>query len=191
MCNVSSVGLVEQNITRWRQSLAFSVLGFSNRRQTLQYRFLVRLFACSWLVASIIDTEVFVSSFARGNKIVSRCKSNVRAIVQAGRSQVRTPTTLDCFFNLLNPSSRTVALVFTQSLTEISTTGSVSRLSRKCLFINVSEPYWPPRPITGIALLYGDGVCFLWGTNWTLSTATSSQYLAVNCEPIVYTMWDP
>jgi hypothetical protein len=37
----------------------------------------------------------------------------------------------------------------------------------------------------GIALLYGDGVCFLWGTNWTVSTATNSQYLAVNCEPIV------
>jgi hypothetical protein len=43
----------------------------------------------------------------------------------------------------------------------------------------------PPRPVTGIALLYGDGVCFLWGTNWTVSTATSSQYLEVNCEPIV------
>jgi hypothetical protein len=36
----------------------------------------------------------------------------------------------------------------------------------------------------GIALPYGDGVCFLWGTNWTVSTATSSQYLAVNCELI-------
>jgi hypothetical protein len=42
-----------------------------------------------------------------------------------------------------------------------------------------------PRPVTGIALLYGDGVCFLWGTNWIVSTPTSSQYLAVNCEPIV------
>jgi hypothetical protein len=41
------------------------------------------------------------------------------------------------------------------------------------------------RSVTGIALLYGDGVCFLWGINWTVSTATSSQYLAVNCEPIV------
>jgi hypothetical protein len=47
------------------------------------------------------------------------------------------------------------------------------------------QPYMPPRPVTGIVLLYGDGVCFLWGTNWTVSTATSSQYLAVNCEPIV------
>jgi hypothetical protein len=48
-----------------------------------------------------------------------------------------------------------------------------------------SQPYRPPWPVTGITLLYGDEVCFLWGTNWTVSAATSSQYLAVNCEPIV------
>jgi hypothetical protein len=62
---------------------------------------------------------------------------------------------------------------------------SVSRLSRQCGILNISQPYRPPGPDTGIALLYGDGVCFLWGTNWTVNTATSNQYLAVNCEPIV------
>jgi hypothetical protein len=65
---------------------------------------------------------------------------------------------------------------------------SVSGLSRQCGILNIWQPY---RPVTGIALLYGDGVCFLWGINWTVSTATSSQYLAVNCEPTAQTMWDP
>jgi hypothetical protein len=66
-----------------------------------------------------------------------------------------------------------------------SLASSVSRLSGQCGILNISQHYRPPRPVTGIDLLYGDGVCFLWGTNWTVSTATSSQYLAVNCEPIV------
>jgi hypothetical protein len=38
---------------------------------------------------------------------------------------------------------------------------TVSRLSRECGILNISQSYRPPRPVKEIALLYGDGVCFL------------------------------
>jgi hypothetical protein len=41
-------------------------------------------------------------------------------MLQAGRSPIRVPDEVD-FFNLPNPSSRTMALGSTQPLTEIST----------------------------------------------------------------------
>jgi hypothetical protein len=35
------------------------------------------------------------------------------------------------------------------------------RLSVQYGNLNISQIYRPTRPVTGIALLYGDGVCFL------------------------------
>jgi hypothetical protein len=54
-------------------------------------------------------------------------------MLQAGRSLVRVPDEVD-FFNLPNPSSRTMALGSTQPLTKMSTTyipGSKKRPARR------------------------------------------------------------
>jgi hypothetical protein len=74
---------------------------------------------------------------------------------------------------LPNPSGRTVALRSTQPLTEMSTRNlkkrnlgvkcgqrvgltnlppSVSRLSKECGSLNLSQPNGPPLPLTGISL---------------------------------------
>jgi uncharacterized iron-regulated membrane protein len=69
-----------------------------------------------------------------------------------------------------NPSSRIMSLEFTQPLTEVSTgiflesrarpahppdpANCVSRLSRKCVILDVLQPYGLPLPATGLALLF-------------------------------------
>jgi hypothetical protein len=93
-------------------------------------------------------------------------------MLQVGRSKIHSPTRSLNFFNLPNPSSRSVVPRFTQSLTEMSSRKSswvvkrdqsirltasppsVSRNSIQCMIHDASQPYGPPWPVTGITSLY-------------------------------------
>jgi hypothetical protein len=66
-------------------------------------------------------------------------------MLEAGRSRVQVSMRSLNIFNWPNPSSRTMALGSTQPLTEMSTKKLPGTL-------NVSQPYGPSRPGTGIAL---------------------------------------
>jgi hypothetical protein len=94
-------------------------------------------------------------------------------MLQTGRSRIRVRImSLDFFFNLPNPLSRTMAVGSTWPLTEMSTRNlsgggggdrrirltilppSVSRSSRRCGSLDLSHPYGPTWPVIGTALSF-------------------------------------
>jgi hypothetical protein len=62
-----------------------------------------------------------------------------RTMLQAGRSPVRVPDEVD-FFNLPNPSSRTMALESIQPLTEMSTRNLPGGKKRPCMGLTTLPP---------------------------------------------------
>jgi hypothetical protein len=93
-------------------------------------------------------------------------------VLQAGRSPVRIPDEVD-FFNLSNPSSHTMALRSTQSLTKRVTGIFMGVKSGWLVGLIILPPsarrMWEPQPLatprastvsTGIHLLYYD-MCFV------------------------------
>jgi hypothetical protein len=141
---------------------------------------------CYWLVYNILNFLLFVVFISYS---INCSIYGWSAMLQAGRSQVRLPMRILIFFQCTS----SFQLQHDHGVYSTSNRNEYQNIfGGKALSTNKadnltanSQPYRPPQPVMGIALLYGDGVCFLWGTNWTVSTATSSQYLAVNCEPTV------
>jgi hypothetical protein len=137
---------------------------------------LIRLHNCPHTMSRVwslpvtsLGGSVSITATYRLKKAARSCLLGWSTKLQAERLQVRDPMRyLNCI-NLSNPSGRTKPGVYKSShwinkdflgaergrcvrLTNLLT--YVTGLSRKCGILNIREPYRPPQPVTGIALLF-------------------------------------